>query len=125
VIPVIEELQTAWESRLNNPRFSLYYPALSDSLNKLRKYYIKFDNKPVIVLALCTWIFYFIKLTLIVLCLVVHPYYGLDYIELEWGGEKEQDKARAEGNANAKNYVAEARKIVEAAVHVEHVCNSI
>lgn len=47
---------------------------------------------------------------------VLHPYFKLHYIELAWGGEKEQEKEIAAGNRHAKNWYKEAEKIVKSAV---------
>ena len=44
---------------------------------------------------------------------MLHPYYKLDYIEMAWGGAKEQEEERAAGNPNAKNWHNEALKILE------------
>ena len=52
VIPAFEELQTAWEAKRKLPEFQPYKAALDHGLNKLGKYYGKFDDKPVYVLAL-------------------------------------------------------------------------
>ena len=51
----------------------------------------------------------------------MHPYYKFDYIESQWGGEKEQEEELLNGNADAKNWVLEVRKIVEKTVH-DHQC---
>lgn len=55
-LPLIEELQTKWEKKrdgaLGYERFTIYKEAIQDGLNKLRKYYCKFDEKPAYVLAL-------------------------------------------------------------------------
>lgn len=45
--------------------------------------------------------------------LVLHPYYKLNYIKLAWGGAEEQMADIAAGNHDAKNWQAEAEKIVE------------
>jgi hypothetical protein len=50
-IPAFEELQTAWEAKRELPEFQPYKIALDHGLNKLCKYYNKFDNKPIFVLA--------------------------------------------------------------------------
>jgi hypothetical protein len=50
--------------------------------------------------------------------LVLHPYYKFAYIKLAWGGEKEQEAERNEGNPHAKNWQDEARKIVEREVKI-------
>jgi len=51
-LPAIEELQSMWEAKANNPEFTLYHNAIEDGLIKLRKYYSRFDNKPAYVLGL-------------------------------------------------------------------------
>jgi len=51
-LPALEELQTAWEKKRDTPRFTLYKDALSDGLEKVRKYYSQLDEKPNFVLAL-------------------------------------------------------------------------
>ena len=51
-IPAFEELQSTWESKSMQPRFTLYQCVIKRGLAKLREYYRKFDNKPVFVLAL-------------------------------------------------------------------------
>ena len=50
--------------------------------------------------------------------LVLHPYYKLKYIEHQWGGEAEYLADVAAGHANARNWIAHARSVVEAAVRV-------
>ena len=45
--------------------------------------------------------------------IVLHPYYKLDYIQLAWGGEKEQEEERLAGNFVAKNWQDEALRIFE------------
>ena len=51
-LPAIEELQTAWEAKRDNPRFTKYKTAIKDGLTKLNKYYSLFDEKPSYILAL-------------------------------------------------------------------------
>jgi hypothetical protein len=51
-LPAIEELQTAWEAKRDDPRFSAYRTAIDDGLAKLGKYYSRFDEKPAYVIAL-------------------------------------------------------------------------
>jgi hypothetical protein len=46
----------------------------------------------------------------------LHPYYKLAYIELAWGGAKEQEAEFEAGNFSAKNWQDEARKILEKTV---------
>ncbi|GLB37207.1 putative hAT family C-terminal dimerisation region [Lyophyllum shimeji] len=96
-LPAIEELQTAWEEKQKDPRFDIYQDAIQDGLDKLQKYYSKFDEKPNYVLAL-----------------VLHPYYKLEYIRMAWGGAKEQQEEIKAGNKNARNWHAEAQDLVEA-----------
>jgi len=49
---VIEDLQTAWEAKLADAKYALYHDAISDGLEKLKKYYSRFDQKPSFILAL-------------------------------------------------------------------------
>ena len=50
------------------------------------------------------------------LSIVLHPYYKLAYIELAWGGAKEQEAEFEAGNFVAKNWQDEAWKILEKTV---------
>ncbi|KAG1724576.1 uncharacterized protein EDB91DRAFT_1062760 [Suillus paluster] len=95
-IPAIEELQTAWEAKLTASQYILYKDCDSKGLDKLGKYYQKFDDKPVYVLAL-----------------VLHPYYKLTYIKMQWGGPEEQASEYAAGNPNTVDWHDEALKVVE------------
>ncbi len=47
---------------------------------------------------------------------ILGPYYKLAYIKVAWGGPEEQAAEIASGNANAKNWQDEAKKIVERTV---------
>ena len=49
---MIEELQMAWEAKNKNPKYTLYKNAILTGLHKIGKYYNKFDEKPVYILAL-------------------------------------------------------------------------
>lgn len=51
-IPAIDEFQTAWETKCDLDKYALYKVALKCGLNKIGKYYSKFDDKDVYVLAL-------------------------------------------------------------------------
>ncbi|KAG6872994.1 hypothetical protein C0995_004370 [Termitomyces sp. Mi166 len=73
VIPAIEALLTAWENKLEHSHYKLYSMGLCDGCTKLSRYYNYIDDKPTMVLAL-----------------ILHPYYKLDYIQMEWGSEEEQ-----------------------------------
>jgi hypothetical protein len=50
-LSAIEELQTAWEEKAEDPEFKLYKEALNNGIEKLRKYYNRFDNRPLFVLS--------------------------------------------------------------------------
>jgi len=52
MLPVIEELQMAWEVKRDDLKYNLYWDAIQDGLNKLSKYYSHFDQKPSYILAL-------------------------------------------------------------------------
>ncbi|KAF8221475.1 hypothetical protein L208DRAFT_1074551, partial [Tricholoma matsutake] len=91
-LPLIEELQMAWEAKHDDPRYVLYQGAIQDGLDKLKKYYSRFDQKLAFILAL----------------VVLHPYYKLAYIKLAWGGAEEQAAEKMAGNRNAKNWKDEA-----------------
>lgn len=54
VIPAIENLLTLWETKLKDPDFALYHDAIQDGIDKLQKYYVKFDRKPAYIIGLCT-----------------------------------------------------------------------
>lgn len=47
---------------------------------------------------------------------VLHPYYKLAYIKHAWGGEEEEMEEMEAGNAYAKNWQDEARKVLEETV---------
>ena len=51
-IPAFEELQTAWEGKCALQKYDLYKDALDCALQKLGKYYSKFNEKNVYVFAL-------------------------------------------------------------------------
>ena len=51
-IPAFEELQTAWEDKRDSPKFKDYETAINRGLQKIGKYYNKFDDKPVYTLSL-------------------------------------------------------------------------
>ena len=51
-IPVFEGLQTAWEEKHKSPKYTSYNAALTHVLDKIKKYYSKFDEKDVYVLSL-------------------------------------------------------------------------
>ena len=44
---------------------------------------------------------------------MLHPYYKLAYIKVQWGGPKEQAEEIEAGNPDAIDWQDEARKIVE------------
>jgi hypothetical protein len=51
-LPAIEELQTPWEAKRDNPCYVTYRTAINDRLSKLNKYYSQFDEKPAYIIAL-------------------------------------------------------------------------
>ncbi|KIK91631.1 hypothetical protein PAXRUDRAFT_149065, partial [Paxillus rubicundulus Ve08.2h10] len=48
-IPALKELQTAWESKGENPKYTLYKGAICSGLCKIAKYYNRLDDKPVYI----------------------------------------------------------------------------
>ncbi|KAH9853410.1 hypothetical protein C2E23DRAFT_711976, partial [Lenzites betulinus] len=99
VIPALETLCTRWEKKLHKMKYSLYHPAIRRGLEKLNKYYTRLDHTNVYILSL-----------------LLHPYYKLEYISKEWGGEAEQMEEIAAGNPDAINWQAHARNITEDAM---------
>ncbi|KIK74142.1 hypothetical protein PAXRUDRAFT_41429, partial [Paxillus rubicundulus Ve08.2h10] len=51
-IPAIKELQTAWETKCDAAHFVLYKQAVQRGLQKIGKYYNRFNEKPVYILVL-------------------------------------------------------------------------
>ncbi|KAI1781763.1 hypothetical protein LXA43DRAFT_907803, partial [Ganoderma leucocontextum] len=99
VIPVLETLASRWEAKSQDVKYSVFHPALEKGLAKINKYYKKLDNTHVYILAL-----------------LLHPYYKLDYIEAEWGGQQEYEADLAAGIENAINWTAHARDVTEQAL---------
>jgi hypothetical protein len=111
---MLEELQTVWEKKSENPKYILYKNALTDGLEKLGKYYSRLDDKPSFILALGKTLIQFkcsAQINSLSLA-VLHPYFKLAYIRLSWGGPVEQKKEIEAGNLDAKDWQAEAKKIV-------------
>ena len=52
IILAIEDLQTAWEDKRDDPHFEVYADTVQDGLNKLTKYYLAFDQTPAVLLTL-------------------------------------------------------------------------
>ncbi len=117
-LPALEELQTAWETKRDSVKYSLYKDALDDGLTKIGKYYSRLDQKPAFVLALGKLVSfnYLPELSNNEPLEVLHPYYKLAYIKLAWGGPEEQAAEIEAGNPDAKDWQDEARKIVETTV---------
>ncbi|KAI0746445.1 hypothetical protein C8Q80DRAFT_1105031, partial [Daedaleopsis nitida] len=99
VIPIIETLASPWEDKAKDPVFAIFHNALTYGLEKLNKYYKCLDNTDSYILAL-----------------FAHPYFQLDYIELNWGGEKEYREDIANKVPNPRNWQAHATKVVEDAM---------
>ena len=55
-IPAFEELQTGWGTKCDSSRYVLYKGMIDRGLMKIGKYYNKFDEKPVYILALGTFL---------------------------------------------------------------------
>lgn len=51
-IPAFEELLSAWEEKLSIGKYAVYRSAIERGIDKLKKYYYKFDSKDVYILAL-------------------------------------------------------------------------
>jgi hypothetical protein len=114
-LPALEELQTAWEKKRENPKYDLYKDALAKGLDKIGKYYSRLDDKPSFVLALGKYFFYF-NLCHILIYSALHPYYKLAYIKHSWGGPNEQAAEIANGNIEPRDWQDEANIIVEKTV---------
>ena len=56
MLPLIEDLQTHWEKKRDGSDgfecFAVYHAAIQDGLDKLKRYYNKFDKKPAYILTL-------------------------------------------------------------------------
>jgi hypothetical protein len=85
-------------------------------LEKINKYYSRFDEKPAFILALGGEHLLIVDVDCLSSSIALHPYYKLAYIELAWGGAKEQEAEYEAGNFEAKNWQDEARKILEKTV---------
>jgi hypothetical protein len=114
-LPALEELQTAWEKKRDNPKYALYKDALSKGLDKIGKYYSLLDDKPSFVLALSRYFSYLNECHILIYS-ALHPYYKLAYIKHSWGGPNEQAAEIADGNADPKDWQDEANKLVEKTV---------
>jgi hypothetical protein len=51
-LPALEDLQSAWEDKLEDSRFEIYHDMLKDGLAKIMKYYCRFDEKPAYIISL-------------------------------------------------------------------------
>ncbi|KAI1796502.1 hypothetical protein LXA43DRAFT_879770, partial [Ganoderma leucocontextum] len=99
VIPVLETLASCWEAKAQDAKYAAFHAALEKGLAKINKYYKKLDNTDVYILAL-----------------LLHPYYKLDYIEEQWGGQNEYEADLAAGLPNPINWTAHAREVTEKAM---------
>lgn len=118
-IPAFEKLLTQWENKRKDPDLAQYHAALDAGLEKLRKYYLKFDEKPAYILSLCTHPFPAgTTANILSSFLVIHPYYKLHWIELHWGGADAQQAEYEAGNFDAKDWVKEAKRVVEKKVRI-------
>jgi predicted metal-dependent enzyme (double-stranded beta helix superfamily) len=90
---------------------------IGGGLDKLKKYYTWFDEKPVNILVLGMSLrSIFTALIVPNTSTVLHPHYKLGYIKMAWGAEEEQAAETAAGNPYAKNWQQEAETIVEQSV---------
>ena len=115
----MEELQSNWEEKRDDEHYEDYCDVIEASLDKLKKYYLKFDDLPQIILSMCMFVFLFLLALLTYWFTVIHPYFKLDYIEYMWGGKDEQEAAQKASDCNAKNWQDEVMKIVKAMAHPE------
>ena len=53
MIPLIEDLLSRWDDKLNDPTYIAYHTALQDGIDKLRKYYCAFNDRPAFILSVC------------------------------------------------------------------------
>jgi hypothetical protein len=53
---------------------------------------------------------------------VLHPYYKLAYIKVQWGGPDEQAAEIEAGNPHVMNWQDEAKKVVEKNVSRSFLC---
>ncbi|KIK81659.1 hypothetical protein PAXRUDRAFT_155560, partial [Paxillus rubicundulus Ve08.2h10] len=51
-IPVLKELQTAWETKGENLKYALYKQEIGGGLGKIAKYYNRLNDKSVYILVL-------------------------------------------------------------------------
>ena len=51
-IPALEDLLAAWDTKKEDIKYFNYHKGLEDGIDKIRKYYCQFDNKPTCVLLL-------------------------------------------------------------------------
>lgn len=115
-LPAIEEVQTAWEAKLELESFAKYHEVINDGLKKIMKYYSHFDEKPAFIIAPGECQYRYCSNNRHLSLVALHPYYKLAYIELAWGGAKEQEAEHQAGNPHSKNWQDEAHKILEATV---------
>ena len=56
----MEELQSNWEEKRDDEHYEDYCDAIEAGLDKLKKYYLKFDDLPQIILSMCMFVFLFL-----------------------------------------------------------------
>jgi hypothetical protein len=54
MLPALEELRAAWEEKRDDSHYAPYKNAIQDGLDKMNKYYPRFDEKPSFVLSIGT-----------------------------------------------------------------------
>lgn len=117
-LPALEELQSTWEKKCDNPKYAIYEDALTAGLDKLKKYYSCLDKKPGFVLALGKRFNLIGQIYTNRNSKVLHPYYKLAYIKLAWGCPDEQAAEISGGNPYAKDWQDEAKQIVKRTVRL-------
>ena len=88
--PALEQLQSTWEKKHDNPQYALYKDTLTDGLEKVGKYYSCLDKKPSFVLMLSKTLIPLVVRHINETFEVLHPYYKLAYIKVLWGGPDKQ-----------------------------------
>ena len=100
--------------------FSIEMQYKMDSINSKNTTLASTRSRPTFQHLVSDSIMIFLEMGLLRNEIVLHPYYKLEYIKLAWGGADEQDKERAAGNQQAKNWQDEAKKVLEAEVFINH-----
>lgn len=93
-LPALEDLQSAWESKLKDRRYEIYHDAIRDGLAKLMKYYCRFDEKPAYILALSKFYIILFGSILISRCSLQSYIHTSSYITSNSHGGERRNKLR-------------------------------